>query len=71
MTPLMVAYLGGWMFMTTTALAAARTMTDSSHPPSLRGYAMTSVIAGAIWPILLVGVAELGALLTYAKLHNA
>jgi hypothetical protein len=61
-TPLVWVYLGGWMLTTTTALMAARTMADSRRPPSLRGYLVTSLVAGAIWPLLLVGVVELGAL---------
>jgi hypothetical protein len=66
-TPLVLVYLGGWMLTTTTALTAARTMADSRRPPSLRGYVVTSVVAGAIWPLLLLGVVELGALASSAK----
>jgi hypothetical protein len=69
--PLMVVYLGGWILITTTALSAAWTLADRRRPPSLRGYALTSVLAGAIWPVLVVGAAEVGALLTYAKLRRA
>jgi hypothetical protein len=70
-TPLVLAYLGGWMLTTTTALTAARTLADSRHPPSLRRYVLTSVFAGAAWPLLLVGAAEVGALVGYAKFPRA
>jgi hypothetical protein len=66
-TSLVVIYLCGWMFTTAAALTAARALTDTSRVPGLRGYALTSAVAGAIWPLLLVGVAELGALIGCTK----
>jgi len=63
-------YLGGWGLITT-ALVAARSLAGGRHVPRLQSFAMTSMIAGAIWPLLLVGVAELGSVMTYAKLHRA
>jgi hypothetical protein len=63
-------YLGGWMLTTCAVLTTARTLPENIRPPTPQSFAGVSIVAGAIWPLLLVGVAELGSLMTYAKLTH-
>jgi hypothetical protein len=67
---LMAIYLGGWMLTTCAALTTARTLPEATRPSTPQTFAGVSILAGAIWPLLLVGVAELGSVLTYAKLTH-
>jgi hypothetical protein len=64
-------YLGGWMLTTCAMLTTARKLPQNIRPPSSITFAGVSVLAGAIWPVLLVGVAELGSLVTYDKLTHS
>jgi hypothetical protein len=61
-------YLGGWMLTTCAVLTMARTLPEGIRPPTPQIFAAVSIVAGAIWPLVLVGVAELGSVMTYAKL---
>lgn len=59
------------MLITTAALSAARSLTAGRYLPTWRSFAMTSIVAGAMWPLVLLGVAELGSVITVAKLRQA
>jgi hypothetical protein len=63
-------YLGGWMLTTCAVLTTARTLPEATRPTTPQTFAAVSVIAGAIWPLLLLGIAELGSAMTYAKLTH-
>jgi hypothetical protein len=56
------------MLTTCAVLTAARTLPEASRPTTPMTFVGVSFLAGAIWPLLLVGVAEFGSVLTYAKL---
>jgi hypothetical protein len=65
---LIVIYLGGWLAVTCAAYAAGTRLTDRESPP---GHPlMISVAAGAIWPLLLVGLVELGSIIAFTKVHS-
>ncbi|HEY7053774.1 MAG TPA: hypothetical protein VH496_16810 [Mycobacterium sp.] len=71
-TLLIAIYLGGWMLVTTAALTAEPTLGhDRNALPTPRTFAVTSLAAGATWPLLLIGVVQFGSVLIYSKLHRA
>lgn len=65
---LVVVYLGGWMVASLGAYAASRRWNDrqSPAPHPLWG----SLFAGAVWPLLLVGLVELSPVIVYTKLQS-
>jgi hypothetical protein len=69
-TPMIAVYLGGWMMTTMAALVAARSVADKWRPPTIRTFAIASVLAGALWPMLLLGFVEAGSVRTYIKLTH-
>lgn len=62
---LAMSYLGGWIVATLVVYAVARRLADrqspSPHP------LVVSVVAGALWPLLVIGLAELSSVMVYAK----
>jgi hypothetical protein len=63
-------YLWGWILTTAVTFLAARRFADETSAPPVESLAKVSVIAGALWPVLVVGVVELGSLVTISKLHH-
>ena len=63
-------YLWGWIVTTAVTFLAARRFADQRYAPRVESLAGVSVIAGAVWPVLVVGVVELGSLVTVSKLHH-
>jgi hypothetical protein len=64
---LLLVYLSGWVVTTLGALVAARRLGDEGRPaPHPLG---VSVLAGAFWPLLLVGVLELTSVIVAAKVR--
>ena len=66
---LLVVYLTGWVVTSICAFFAANRLRIKSHPAPPYFTALI-VLAGALWPLLLVGVVELGSIITYAKLQS-
>jgi hypothetical protein len=62
---LLVIYLCGWLPITFAAYAAARRLTERRSPPDHQ--LMVSTIAGAIWPLLVVGLVELSSIMVFTK----
>jgi hypothetical protein len=62
-------YLWGWITTTAVAFWATLRFGDEKSGPSLESIAVVSMIAGAVWPVLAVGIVELGSLATYSKLR--
>jgi hypothetical protein len=62
------SYLAGVLVATLVVYAASRRLTDrrspSAHPLVL------SVVAGLMWPLLVVGFVELSSVMLYTKLHG-
>jgi hypothetical protein len=67
-TMLLAIYLVGWLPVTFAAFAAGKRLTDRQSPPGHQ--MMVSVAAGAIWPLLVVGLVEMSSLLVFAKVHS-
>jgi hypothetical protein len=63
-------YFWGWIVTTAVTFLAARRFADQRHAPAVQSLAGVSVIAGAAWPVLVLGVVELGSLVTVSKLHH-
>jgi hypothetical protein len=67
-SPLIAFYVCGWLATTALALVAAFGFRDRRQPPRLLSVAAVSVIAGALWPLLMIGVVDLGEIMSFAKL---
>jgi hypothetical protein len=69
-TSLFIAiYLGGWILTTVVAFAGGKHLRDRRSPPLHP--LLVSMVAGAIWPLILLGVAEIGAEVAYGATHRA
>jgi Na+/H+-translocating membrane pyrophosphatase len=64
---LVVIYLAGWVMASVALYAASRRFSDAQTPAEhpLR----VSLIAGAVWPLLVVGLVELSSVVVIAKLQ--
>jgi hypothetical protein len=62
---LIVVYLGGWLSVTIAAYTAGRRLTDRESPAAHP--LMVSVVAGAVWPLLVVGLVELSSVMVLTK----
>ena len=64
---LAVIYLGGWSPVTLIGYAASRWFTRKWSPPAHPLF--ISVLAGAVWPLSLIGLVELASIVVYAKVE--
>jgi hypothetical protein len=62
---LALIYLGGWLPVTLAAYAASKRLADK-RAPAPRPF-FVSLIAGGLWPLLLVGMIELSTVIVYMK----
>jgi hypothetical protein len=62
---LLVIYLGGWLTVSLAAIAARRRLSDSESPPDHP--LLVSIAAGAVWPLLVVGLVELSSIIVFTK----
>lgn len=60
-----VAYLAGWLLTSVAVYVAGRRLRADATPPR-RPVAM-SFVAGAVWPLMLLGLIEVGALAVTEK----
>jgi hypothetical protein len=65
---LIVVYLGGWLSVTIAAYAAGRRLADRESPAAHP--LMVSVVAGAVWPLLVVGLVELSSVMVFTKVPS-
>lgn len=56
---LLCGYLGGWVLTTIAVVIGARRLQDELAPPTHPGF--MSILAGAVWPLLVVAIVEVGA----------
>ena len=66
--PLTAIYLIGWLVTTVGLVAEERHLRDESRPAP-HPFAV-AVCAGAIWPLVVVGLAQLGAVVAYVKTQH-
>ena len=64
---LLVIYLGGLLTVTFTAHAVGRRLTDSEAPPDHP--LLVSLAAGAVWPLLVVGLVELSSIIVFTRVQ--
>jgi hypothetical protein len=65
---LIVIYLGGWLAAAYAAYAAGRRLTDRESPPDHP--LILSFAAGAIWPLLVVGMVELSSIMVVTRVWS-
>jgi hypothetical protein len=65
---LIVVYLSGWLSVSIAAYAAGRRLTDRESPAAHP--LMVSVVAGAVWPLLVVGLVELSSIIVLTKVPS-
>jgi hypothetical protein len=65
---LMFIYLSGWLVVTIGAYTAARHLNDRREPAPHPLW--VSVVAGLLWPLLLVGLVELSSLVVVTKAQS-
>ena len=63
-----VIYLGGWIVATLAMYAASERWNDRQSPAPHTLW--VSVIAGAVWPLLLVGMVEMTSVVVYTKVQS-
>jgi hypothetical protein len=64
---LIVIYLCGGLAVTCAAYAAGRHLTDHESPPAHP--LLVSLVAGAVWPLLVVGLVELSSIIVFTKVQ--
>ncbi len=64
---LIVIYLGGWVAVACAAYAAGRRLTEPEAPPVHP--VIISLAAGAVWPLLVVGLVELSSIMVLTKIQ--
>ena len=64
---LIVIYLGGLLTVTFAAHAVGRRLTDSEAPPDHP--LLVSLAAGAVWPLLVVGLVELSSVIVLTRVQ--
>ncbi len=62
---LIVIYVGGWLTVSFAAIAARRRLSDSESPPDHP--LLVSIAAGAVWPLLVVGLVELSSIFVFTR----
>ncbi len=62
---LIVIYLSGWALMSAGAYATSKCLVDRIAPAPQPFF--VSVVAGALWPLLVVGLIELSAVVVATK----
>ncbi len=63
---LLALYFGGWVIVTVGLYVAGRRFAEGRAPNALG----VSVLGGAVWPLLLVGVVEASSIVVLTKLRT-
>ena len=64
-------YVAASAVTTVMAFVASRRLGDRSQPAPVMDAVLASVLAGAFWPLLLLGVVELSSVVAYTTLVKA
>jgi hypothetical protein len=61
-------YLFGWVIVSVGLYAAGRRFADDGSPAPHPLW--MSILGGAVWPLVLIGVVELSSVVVYTKVQN-
>jgi hypothetical protein len=64
-------YVAASAVTTAMTFVASRRLGDRSQPPHVTDAVFASVLAGALWPLLVLGVVELSSVAAYTTLVKA
>lgn len=67
---LIVIYLAGWLPVSFATYAAGRHLTDRLAPANQPMMVIVSVAAGAVWPLLVVGLVEMSSVMVLTKVPS-
>jgi hypothetical protein len=67
---LIVAYAVGWLLVSVAAYAAGKRLSDRDTPPDQLLTIVVSLGAGAVWPLLVVGLVELSSVMVFTKVPS-
>jgi hypothetical protein len=67
---LIVIYLAGWLPVSFATYAAGRRLSDRQTPANQPMMVMVSVAAGAVWPLLVVGLVEMSSVMVLTKVPS-
>jgi uncharacterized membrane protein YhaH (DUF805 family) len=67
---LIAVYLIGWLLASLAAYAAGRRLADRRTPADHSLMVLVSVAAGAIWPLLVVGLVEFSSVMVLTKVPS-
>jgi uncharacterized membrane protein YhaH (DUF805 family) len=62
-----VSYVIGWLVVSAASYVAGRRLADRDTPPDQLLTVMVSFAAGAVWPLLVVGLVELSSVMVFTK----
>lgn len=65
---LLTTYFGCWAIASIAVYLATRRLSDRRSPAPHP--ILISIVAGAVWPLLLVGLVELSSVMVYTKVQN-
>jgi len=65
---LLFGYLGGWLVTSIAVAIGAHRLQDELAPPTHPG--LMSILAGAVWPVLIVAIVEVGAVALTAEVRH-
>jgi len=63
-------YIAASAVTTAVTFVASRRLGDRTQPPQIVDAVFVSVLAGALWPLLLIGVVELSSVAAYSTAEN-
>ena len=67
---LIAIYLIGWLPVSFAAYAAGKRLADRRTPAQQPFMVIVSLAAGAIWPLLVVGLVELSSVMVFTKVPS-
>lgn len=63
-------YVAAWAVTSASTFVASRRLGDPSQPARAIDAVLVSVLAGAVWPLLLLGVVELSSVVFYTTAES-
>jgi hypothetical protein len=67
---LIVIYLAGWLPVSFATYAAGRRLADRQTPANQQLMVLISAAAGAVWPLLVLGLVEMSSIMMLTKMPS-